>query len=536
MLHIGDGLPINQTFQLSTLEMPIVGRHVALPHDNKSNQSVTDSLTTNLPPYVVPFCAAMSQAHQSVFLKDFGRALRWISNYQGTWFTNNFGEVDVRPCILIPIKSCGQDQKEQLPKLLPCMKSMVEKHCPGVRLRVLNMGYVSPQLRASFDHKAQPVQTVAELVKELACQDLSETRDVDICTVDQPGVGTGCHHRVVSSVFACLKNDQPPIVNGQLEFTIIQTLMHELDQPRRCEQLADGRQVLLPVVTPELYKLCSLHYCVPFFGEFTRESCAMFLQHHEALVAQAREEIKMQSLGRCPCRPIVITWVIDSPGGDTSALTKIIDSVTALRAFNAASRASTRMPIGQIEISAVALTMAASCGAIMLALASKNRRYITEHCQTLFHQPCQVAEGGASSINAQGARDTAFRLGDLGEHLYCIAEGGLLGVERTDDLIRMRQQWFNTHRAVLASIKHRNPTGYASRCHMDTDALEEWLQQKADRLLPNHSIVEFLMLEVYENNTDHFLSSKDMQDVGFAVVVDEIIATCGKEIIVTHEN
>lgn len=318
---------------------------------------------------------------------------------------------------------------------------------------------------------------------------------------------------------------------------LVSALMHFANRTAKCIPDPSGRVIgFEPIVPEHVYEKCKEHLCIPFVEEFTHQTVGHFLEHHEALMTIAKNKIHKQLGNPNPkCRNNVnIVWVIDSGGGDTSAVMMIVDTVAAMDAFNDEIRKKTDAgqadhPVGRIVLHTLVLTRAWSCGAVMFSMASPGNRYVTNHSTVLFHQPRSVygAERAPISFSAGSATDMASTLKLLGKQLYTAAEKKLLppNEKETDTLATLtvrRNVWFEANMEKLTEILMRNRNGFAVRSGMKAQAVSDWLIERSQKVADKEPILLFLMLDVYENNTDHFMSSDDLKFLEFAKKVSEV--------------
>lgn len=313
---------------------------------------------------------------------------------------------------------------------------------------------------------------------------------------------------------------------------VVSALMHLANRTPKCTIDSSGQVISCEPVVPEhVYKKCKEHWCIPFLEEFTHETIGKFLEHHENLMAKATDEIRKQMTTPTLRKDVNIVWVIDSGGGDTSAVMMVIDIVAAMDAFNDKIKEvdydqKTTKPVGKIMLNTVVLTKAWSCGAIMFSLAKPGHRYVTNHSTVLFHQPRSVygARGAPISFSAGSATNVASTLKLLGEKLYLAAEKTLLPPKAPLNLkiLDRRNNWFKDNILKLTEILMRNRNGFAVRSGMSKKEVAAWLLQRSEKLTDKEPILLFLMLDVYENNTDHFMSSEDVELLDFAKAVSEV--------------
>ncbi len=128
----------------------------------------------------------------------------------------------------------------------------------------------------------------------------------------------------------------------------------------------DGKEHLTDLVSYELIK----KRIVYLFDEVNNESAQSVITQLKYLASKSN-------------RPICL--IINSPGGLVSSGTAIYDVMKMLEC--------------NIEIYTLGIGKACSMGAFLLAAGSPGKRYASERCELLIHQPLGGAQGQATDIS-----------------------------------------------------------------------------------------------------------------------------------------
>lgn len=109
-----------------------------------------------------------------------------------------------------------------------------------------------------------------------------------------------------------------------------------------------------------------------------------------------------------------IQLYINSPGGSVYDALAIYDTMNYIKP----------------DVSTIAIGLAASAGAILLAAGTKGKRFALPHSKVMIHQPSSAFRGTATDIEIS-ARETV-RMKDLSEQILSRATGKSLAVIRKD--------------------------------------------------------------------------------------------------------